>query len=187
MLGCCRIGEKFLNGFQENCPLLLRFWREVKNKRLKRPLSLLYVGLQGILFCGTLEAAPAIPCDVGLKGKDGCQVAVVVLKNDDGRGLAASGKTKQGIIKSSAEIGAGSGNAVSVVVAPSDEADKRSKQDGTKDGVGVGEEGFNHFAYWLIVIIALLPIWLSNAGPRGGLPEPNVLAKGLARFWASPA
>lgn len=159
MLGCCCIGEQFLNGCPQSGPLRLCFFGSIKEKCLQRLLCLLYVGLQGILFCGTLEAAPSIPSNVRTESKDCGQMVVMVLKDDDRSGLAASGKPKQSVIERSAKCGTGDGNAGGVVVAPSDEASKRGKQDGAKDGIGIGEESFNHFQYWLIIIIALLPIW----------------------------
>lgn len=181
MLGFFRIGEQFLNGFQQSGPLRLGFGREIKNKRFKCPFGILYVCLQGILFCGAIEAAPSIPNNIRSESKDCRQMVVMVLEDDSRRGLTAGSKAEQSVIEGGSECGASDGNSAGVVVAPSDVAAETGKQDGSKDGVGIGEERFNHFQYWLIVIIALLPIFLANNGPYGGM-KPNGLAQATRRL-----
>lgn len=171
-LGCRRMTKQLLNSGQGCSPLRLRFWSEVKDKRLKWAFCLLYICLQGIFFCGALEAAPAIPDNVRLEGDDRGQVAVVVLKDYDRCGLMTGSEAKQSVSERGAKCGTGDGYAVGAVVAPSDKTTKSGKQEGAKDGVGVSEEGFNHFWFWIYVVIALLPIWLAN-DPYGGF-KPNV-------------
>ena len=161
-LGCRRMAKQLFNGGQQCGPLRLCLRHEIKSQTLKRTLGLLYVCLQGILFSGALEAATTIPGDIRPERDDCGQVAVVVLKNNDGRGLVTSAEAKQGVGERGAKCGAGIGNAASAIVAPSNEAAKGRKQDGPKNSVGVSEEGFNHFGFWFTVFFVWLVMWLSN-------------------------
>ena len=67
--------KQFFHGDQQRRPLRLCLWSEVKDKRLKRAFCLLYVGLQGIVFYGALEAASAIPSDVRPERDDSTPLA----------------------------------------------------------------------------------------------------------------
>lgn len=146
--------KQLLNRGQQSCPLCLSLWSEVKGERLKRPLCLLYICLQGVFFCGALEATPTIPNNIRLKGDDCGQVPVVVLINDDGRGLAAGGQPEQSIRERGAKCGTSYSNAACAVIAPSNKPGERGKQDGTKNSVGIKEEGFDHW-FWIYVVFAL--------------------------------
>ena len=79
------------------------------------------------------------------------------LKDDRGRVVVTGGEPKQGVRERGAKCGAGEGNATGAVVSPCNITGERSKQDGTKDSVGVGEEGFDHW-FWIYVVIVLIPL-----------------------------
>jgi len=161
--------EQILNGCQQRRPLRQRAWYALKHQALKRSFCTLYVCLQGILFCGALEAAPTPPDGVRPEGFNCKQMPVVAVQDNSTRSVGTANEPKQGISERAAKCSAGNGNSVGSVVSPSNETCKRSKQDGAKDGVGVGQEGFNHFAFWIYVLIALMPIWMS-----GSSMQPNV-------------
>ena len=124
------------------------------------------------------EASP--PRQVVSKLTDSSQVLSKPSQKEIGSVFSRVGtESRQFRLKGSAKSGASSGVTGLKVVAPSNKPDERGKQDGTKNGVGVEEEGFNHFAFWLCVAIALLPLWLAN-DPYGGL-KPNVELRGEAK------
>lgn len=94
-----------MNRLQQRGSLLLTFWRSIKNKPFKRPLCILYVCLQGILFCGPLEADPLMPGNVRHERKDCSQMGAVILKDDGGRSVTTGIEPKQSIGESSTEGG----------------------------------------------------------------------------------
>ena len=162
------------NSGQQNRALRLRLLGAVKDKRFNWTLRFLYVGLQGILLCGAVEAAPTIPSDVRPEREDCSQVAVVVLKNDCGRNLMTGAEAKQGIGERGAKCGAGDSDSAKPVISP----DKMGAKGGNKQTAGnsdsVLRDKFYEFVQGALfaILIAWPIIFLGNAGPWGGLPNP---------------
>ena len=164
------MGKQFLYGCQQCGSLLLCLWSKVKYERLKRAFCLLYVGLQGILFCGTLEAAPAIPSNVRLESEDCSQMSVVVLKDDDRCGFTAGSEAKQSVIERGAELRASSSVTGLVVVAPSKVSDKSGhKQSGSDRGEIIEDTGDQIVhGMWFGLLIALPPFFYAMLGHAEG-------------------
>ncbi len=155
-----RILKQFLNRCQQYCTLCLRLWSEVKDECLKWAFRILYVCLQGIVFCGPLEAAPAIPNNIGLERKNCSQVSVMVLVNDDGCSLSAGGKPKQCVIERSAKFGA-SNDITSMSIAPAyKQPPDANASNSQKPDVRVADmESENiHPSIWVFVVMVLLSI-----------------------------
>ena len=145
-----------MNRLQQGGALLLPFWRSIQKKTFKRPLCVLSVCLQGILFCGPLEADPLMPRDVRLECKDCGQMGAVILKDDGGRSIAAGSETQNSVGESSAENGGGGGEARFMSVSPSEVRADASKDQKSK-------EVFDSHLFTLIgfVLAVLLPMYVS--------------------------
>ena len=158
-LGCCRIGEKFLNSFQQGGTLFLSFGREVKYKRLKRTLGLLYVCLQGILFCGPLEADPLMPGNVRHERKDCSQMGAVILKDDGGRSVTTGIEPKQSIGESSTE----GGGSIRECFQPEQINAAKNRNQGCNDSKGPSRDIFDKIseiiqAFLLGLMVSVPPI-----------------------------
>jgi len=90
--------------------------------------------------------------EMSRKGLDQSSVQLMPMQSRESAGVNSGSKDR----------GSGSTSSLSTV-APNQVRTKASQENSAKNAVRIGEEGFNHFQFWLIVIIALFPLWASRS------------------------
>ena len=117
-----------------------------------------------------VAAVICLPCFAEAQPANG---AKVVAQLGCGGAVAGEGLSKSGMqhvapkigesggVDGGAKIGCGVSQASLATSAPGKVGAEARQKNGTNDAVRVGEEGFNHFQFWLIVVIALFPLWRS--------------------------
>ena len=168
--------EQMLNGGQQRGALLLRPGQPFRKQCSKRQFYKLYACLQGILFCGALEAAEKIPRDIGLEVGNCEQVAIVVIQDNAMRGIVARGDAKQGIRECGAERSTGSDKAV-MAVAPDRHEPRDASSNATKQPKVSSRERDSddaHPALKAIVIglwVGTILSWILGSSSASGIGE----------------
>ena len=96
-----------------------------------------------------IEVAAKLICRSNVSGKDARKGGV--------QSVPAK-PSERGGVDGAAKGGGSTGGPAFEVVAPIDVPNKCSQQNSADDGVGVGEEGFHHMQYLVVVVIALAPL-----------------------------